>query len=260
MRRRRLRQRFEREYHRLAGERDSKFTAGNGLTEWRVEGLGIRPLTAAARAGYADQWAHIQERFAGTPADALAASQVLAVAVMSEQVYPAEHHDQVLADRSIEHAGTLDHYRRPRRSVTAPRRARPQWRTCGKASSTTVPCSVTSSASLLTPCPDRPRPPRGNASPDGHWYEIQAIFADDPRAAAGPAASRRGRQLEALVVPSPNGSIHCYPPGRATAPGRRPSGPGLNATTCGPDGWRWVSWLGAVSGRVGGLLAAGAAW
>jgi hypothetical protein len=111
MRRRRLRQRFDREYHRLAGERDSKFTAGNGLTERRVEGLGIRPLTASARAGYADQRAHIQERFAGTPADALAASQVLAAAVMSEQAYPAEHHDQVLADRPTEHAGTLDHYR-----------------------------------------------------------------------------------------------------------------------------------------------------
>ena len=50
-------------------------------------------------------------RFAGTPADALAASQVLAVAVMRDQVYPAEHHGQVLADRSIEHAGTLDRYR-----------------------------------------------------------------------------------------------------------------------------------------------------
>lgn len=113
MRRRRLRQRFDREYHRLAGDRDSRFKAGTGLAERerRVEGPGQRSLTASARAGYADQWAGIQERFAGPPGDALAASQVLAVAVMSELVYPAEHHDQVLADRSIEHAGTLDHYR-----------------------------------------------------------------------------------------------------------------------------------------------------
>jgi hypothetical protein len=113
MRGRRLRQRFDREYRRLAGQRDSKLPAGTGPAERqrRAGGLGIRPLTALARAVYADQWAGIQERFAGTPADALAASQVLAVAVMSDQVYPAEHHGQVLADRSIEHAGTLDHYR-----------------------------------------------------------------------------------------------------------------------------------------------------
>jgi hypothetical protein len=113
MRRRRLRQRFDREYQRLAGERDSKFKAGTWLAERerRVEGPGLRSLTGSARAAYADQWAGIQERFAGTPADALAASQVLAVAVMSEQVYPAEHHDHVLADQCIEHAGTLDHYR-----------------------------------------------------------------------------------------------------------------------------------------------------
>jgi hypothetical protein len=113
VRRRQLRQRFDREYHRLASEHDSNLKAGTGLAEreLRVEGIGRRSLTASARAGYADQWAAIQERFAGTPADALAASQVLAVAVMREQAYPAEHHDQALADLSIEHAGTLDHYR-----------------------------------------------------------------------------------------------------------------------------------------------------
>jgi hypothetical protein len=113
MRRRRLQQRFGPEYDRLVGERDSKLKAEAELTERqrRVQGLDIRPLTPSARASYADRWAGIQERFVDAPADAVAASQVLVVAVMGERGYPAEHPDQVLADLSVEHAQTLDHYR-----------------------------------------------------------------------------------------------------------------------------------------------------
>jgi hypothetical protein len=113
MRRRRLQQRFGPEYDRLVGERDSKLKAEAELSERqrRVQKLDIRPLTPSARASYADQWAGIQQRFVDAPADAVAASQVLVVAVMSERGYPAEHHDQMLADLSVEHAQTLDHYR-----------------------------------------------------------------------------------------------------------------------------------------------------
>jgi hypothetical protein len=113
MRRRRLQQRFGPEYDRLAGERDSKLKAETELAERerRVEGLDIRPLTDSARERYAEQWAGIQERFVDTPPDAVSASQVLVVAVMTERGYPAEDHDQVLADLSVEHASMLDHYR-----------------------------------------------------------------------------------------------------------------------------------------------------
>jgi len=113
MRRRRLQQRFGPEYDRLAGERDSKLKAETELAERerRVEGLDIRPLTDSARGRYAEQWAGIQERFVDTPPDAVSASQVLVVAVMTERGYPAEDHDQVLADLSVEHASMLDHYR-----------------------------------------------------------------------------------------------------------------------------------------------------
>jgi hypothetical protein len=113
MRRRRLQQRFGPEYDRLVGERDSKLKAEAELTgrERRVQGLDIQPLSDSARAGYADQWAGIQEQFVDTPIDAVTASQALVVAVMSERGYPAEHHDQILADLSVEHASTLDRYR-----------------------------------------------------------------------------------------------------------------------------------------------------
>jgi hypothetical protein len=113
MRRRRLQQRFGPEYDRLAGEHDSKLKADAELSgrERRVHSLDIRPLTPSARASYAGQWAALQERFVDTPAEAVAESQVLVVAVMTERGYPAEHRDQMLADLSVEHASTLDHYR-----------------------------------------------------------------------------------------------------------------------------------------------------
>jgi hypothetical protein len=112
-RRRRLQQRFGPEYDRVVGESDSKRQAEAELTERerRVQDLDIRPLTESARAGYAREWATLQEQFVDTPADAVAASQVLVGAVMNERGYPTDNRDQVLADLSVEHAKTLDHYR-----------------------------------------------------------------------------------------------------------------------------------------------------
>lgn len=113
IRRRRLQRRFGPEYDRLVAEHDSKLKAESELTrrERRVDSLDIHPLTDSARATYSRQWAAIQERFVDTPAEAVAASQVLVAAVMGELGYPAEDHDQVLADLSVEHASTLDRYR-----------------------------------------------------------------------------------------------------------------------------------------------------
>jgi Tfp pilus assembly protein PilX len=112
-RRRRLQQRFGPEYDRVVGESDSKRRAEAELTERerRVQDLDIRPLTESARARYAREWAALQEQFVDTPADAVAASQVLVGAVMNERGYPTDNRDQVLADLSVEHAKTLDHYR-----------------------------------------------------------------------------------------------------------------------------------------------------
>jgi len=112
-RRRRLRKRFGPLYDRLAGERDSRLEVDAELAgrERRVRGLDIQPLTESARARYALQWAGIQEQFVDTPADAVASSQLLVIAVITELGYPAEDPAQVLADLSVEHAATLDHFR-----------------------------------------------------------------------------------------------------------------------------------------------------
>jgi hypothetical protein len=113
MRRRRLQRRFGPEYARLIGERDSRRKAESELAGRlrRVHDLDIHPLTDSSRASYGQQWAGIQEQFVDAPAEAVASSQVLVVAVMSELGYPAEDHDQLLADLSVEHASALDHYR-----------------------------------------------------------------------------------------------------------------------------------------------------
>ena len=115
LRRRRLQQRFGPEYDRLVDERDSRREAEAELTgrERRVEGLDIQPLTDAARAGYAGRWTSIQEQFVDAPADAVSGAQFLVADVMTERGYPAGQHDQdqVLADLSVGHSGTLDRYR-----------------------------------------------------------------------------------------------------------------------------------------------------
>jgi hypothetical protein len=111
--RHRLQQRFGPEYDRLASEHNSKRKAESELSgrERRVRDLDIQPLTDSARSSYACRWAAIQEQFVDAPEDAVASSQLLVVAVMSELGYPAEDPNQMLADLSVEHATTLGHYR-----------------------------------------------------------------------------------------------------------------------------------------------------
>ena len=112
-RRRRLRRRFGPEYDRLVGQRDSRLRAEAELTqrERRVRRLDIRPLADEARARYSVQWAGLQEQFVDRPAVAVFASQVLVTAVMKERGYPTYDRNQVLADLSVNHSSTVEHYR-----------------------------------------------------------------------------------------------------------------------------------------------------
>jgi hypothetical protein len=113
LRRRRLQQRFGPEYDRLVGERDSRREAEAELSgrERRVQDLDIEPLTDAARTSYTGQWMSIKEQFIDAPGDAVSGAQFLVAAVMTERGYPVEQDDQVLADLSVEHSGTLGRYR-----------------------------------------------------------------------------------------------------------------------------------------------------
>lgn len=112
-RRRKLQQRFGPEYDRVVSETHSRRKADAELAdrERRVRSLDIRPLDETARVKYAGEWTAIQERFVDQPEQAVAQAGMLVTSVMNDRGYPTEDHDQILADLSVEHANTLDHYR-----------------------------------------------------------------------------------------------------------------------------------------------------
>lgn len=112
-RRRRLRERFGPEYDRAVDDNASRRKAESELIqrERRVKGLDIRPLDPATRAKYVDQWTGIQERFVDRPQEAVGDAHLVVIKVMTQRGYPTDEGGQVLADLSVDHAQTLDHYR-----------------------------------------------------------------------------------------------------------------------------------------------------
>jgi len=113
MRRRQLRQRLGPEYDRVASEMHSQRKADAELAERerRVRSLDIRPLDETVRVKYAAEWTAIQERFVDQPEQAVTQAELLVTSVMKDRGYPTEEHDQIVADLSVEHAGTLEHFR-----------------------------------------------------------------------------------------------------------------------------------------------------
>lgn len=111
---RRLRTRFGPEYERAVANAPSRDKAENELRERerRHEELEIRPLDDAARERYTRGWAAVQERFVDAPARSTRDADRLVTDLMRERGYPVEDFDQQVADLSVRHGRTLDHYRR----------------------------------------------------------------------------------------------------------------------------------------------------
>ncbi|MER0443641.1 hypothetical protein ACFYM2_08320 [Streptomyces sp. NPDC006711] len=112
-RRRELRERFGPEYERTVEAQDSRRAGEHELRERqeRHDALDIRPLPAAARDRYAQDWAHVQEQFVDRPDDAVHDADRLVTTLMSERGYPTEGYEQQVKDLSVEHGRTLEHYR-----------------------------------------------------------------------------------------------------------------------------------------------------
>jgi hypothetical protein len=112
-RRRRLRERFGPEYDRAVTESGSRREAEAELAERErhVRELDIRPLSATAQNQYRSEWTAVQEQFVDAPQAAVTGAQTLVSAVMEDRGYPTQPYDQTLADLSVEHASTLDHFR-----------------------------------------------------------------------------------------------------------------------------------------------------
>jgi len=111
-RRRRLRDRFGPEYDRAVSEHGRREAEAElAERERRVRHLDIKPLSPTARAQYASEWTAVQEQFVDAPQSAVTGAQTLVTAVMKDRGYPTEGFDQIVADLSVEHAATLDHFR-----------------------------------------------------------------------------------------------------------------------------------------------------
>jgi hypothetical protein len=113
MRRRQLKEKFGPEYERAVETHEDRSAAERELRdrERRHAELEIRPLEPEARERYAQQWAQVQERFVDDPETTVTEADELVTALMAERGYPTEGYEQQLADLSIEHSRTLDHYR-----------------------------------------------------------------------------------------------------------------------------------------------------
>jgi hypothetical protein len=100
------------EYDRLAGEiGPRKAKAEFERRRQRVDGLGIRPLSAERRTAYTGQWDSAQEQFVDNPGQAVSAAGAMVAAVAADRGYEVTDHDQLMTDLSVYHGRLLDGYR-----------------------------------------------------------------------------------------------------------------------------------------------------
>jgi hypothetical protein len=107
-----LRRRFGPEYRRLA-KQDGPLSAERELRsrERRHATLELRELDHETRERYRMAWTEIQTRFVDAPEKTIGAADDLVTRLIAERGYPTGDYDDQVAQLSVEHARTLDHYR-----------------------------------------------------------------------------------------------------------------------------------------------------
>jgi hypothetical protein len=115
-RRRRFRRQLGPEFDRLVAVKGSWRAAAAELAERqrRVRNLDIRSLPADVRDGYVAEWTQIQESFVDQPPAATSAADDLVRRVLADRGYPVDDYEQILADLSVDHVRSLEHYRAAR--------------------------------------------------------------------------------------------------------------------------------------------------
>jgi hypothetical protein len=83
----------------------------------RVDGLGVKELSAERRTAYTGQWDALQEQFVENPAQAVSAAGSLVTAVAADRGYEVYEHDQLMTDLSVYHGRHLDGYRHARQTT-----------------------------------------------------------------------------------------------------------------------------------------------
>lgn len=114
LQRKRLRTKFGPEYDRALERNENRTDAERELVEREREhaSLELRPLDTATREGYARNWTQIQEEFVDDPTGAVSQADRLVTDLMAERGYPTEGYERQASLLSVEHAGTLEHYRK----------------------------------------------------------------------------------------------------------------------------------------------------
>jgi hypothetical protein len=116
-----LQGRFGPEYDRALQSTDSKRDAEADLAARaeRRDKLEIRPLPAAARDRYVDEWSRVQARFVDDPEGTVREADMLIQSVMRERGYPMDDFEQRAADVSVDHPQVVENYREGHRLARA---------------------------------------------------------------------------------------------------------------------------------------------
>lgn len=114
MQRKKLRDRFGPEYDRAVTESDSRTAAEKELAEreHRHSEFDLKPLSPTAQESYRRHWATVQAKFVDSPESAISDADRLVTDLMAERGYPTEGYEAQLSVLSVEHAKTLEHYRK----------------------------------------------------------------------------------------------------------------------------------------------------
>jgi hypothetical protein len=113
MRSQRLRRRFGPEYDHAVSHNGDRRAAEKELAdrERRHSEYNLRPIPAENREKYRAEWNGVQEQFVDDPVGAVKEADRLVNVVVAELGYPTEGYDRQLADLSVRHAHTVEHYR-----------------------------------------------------------------------------------------------------------------------------------------------------
>jgi hypothetical protein len=113
-RRKQLQSTFGPEYDRVVADTGNRAEAEKELRERerRHASLELKPLDPQSQARYAAAWEEVQIQFVDDPKSAVATADELVTRLIAERGYPTDgDYDTRVADLSVEHAGTLQHYR-----------------------------------------------------------------------------------------------------------------------------------------------------
>jgi hypothetical protein len=113
----RLQRRFGPEYDRAVQDTGRRREAEGQLAEreQRRSQMPIRPLTAAARERYDQEWQLTQSHFVDEPVLAVAEADRLIQSVMRDRGYPVEDFERRAADLSVDHPQVVANYREGQR-------------------------------------------------------------------------------------------------------------------------------------------------